>query len=114
MKITYHPVQKQMRFQRTSNGQWFDISDPRSGILEYKEDGIILQNLGKEFSEAIVGAMDGVERVYIDFRGPKADYEDLVQMIKSVKLDTEMEILPGELAELPSVRDLFDDIKIYS
>lgn len=117
MKIIYHPVLKEMRFQRYENGRWVKAGDEKSILNRYTIGENLLQNYGNQFFQDIITSMDGITEVFLDFEGTREDYEDLKKMIENYQntgKDADRQLCAGDLAELSSVRELFNDVMAYS
>lgn len=118
IKIIYHPILKEMRFERYENGRWVEAGDERSILHNYvTEKNLLLQNLGNRFFQDIADSMDNISNVALDFNGTLDDYEDLKKMVvyyQSEHEETPCKISVGDLAELPSVKTLFDEVMDYS
>lgn len=89
------------------------VSD-NSNLKKYfheQKGRILLQNLGEVFFRDVHAAMNGTEKVIIDFKGTKIDYEDLRRMIEFYNKNHGDKFEIGEFFELPNVSQIYDDVK---
>lgn len=119
IKIEYHPVKMEMNFYRgtiNNRGQiaFAKIVSDNSNLKKYfheQKGRILLQNLGETFFNDVFAVMNLAEKVIIDFKGTKIDYEDLRRMIEFFNKNHGEKFEIGEFIELPDVSWIYDEVK---
>lgn len=114
LEMKYHPAKKEVRFRRFENNK--EVVMKEESVLEayMSERGkFILQDKGDKFFDDIAEAFDGEGSVTIDVVTTIEDYGDFENMVKyyNKSKDRKCEIKIFLKNELPSMKDMFEDVK---
>jgi hypothetical protein len=120
IELSYHPALKEMKFRRWENEVWTEVDLSKSKKLfnysiKKEKEGIILQNLGREFFNDLANSMDGIKKITVDFNGTELDNGDFKNMIEDFnKQNKEINFSVGKFTELNDMESLYEDIKLFS
>lgn len=114
LQMKYHPAKKEVSFTRLVSGKEMPITGNSGSVLSKyinKRGQFILQNYGSKFFEDILEAFDGEKEVNLSVITTKKDYEDFSQMIKKFNKNSDVEINPNLITELPDMETAYEVVK---
>lgn len=117
IELRYHSALKNMGFKRMVNNGWTDVNLERGKWYKYSPPNEpILQSLGEDFFDDLGESMDGIMEIKIDFKGPKLDHGDFINMINHYNNlnKKKYKFSVGEFIELKDMESLYQDIKLFS
>lgn len=116
LQMKYHAAKKEISFKRFQDDE--EIAIKIGGALSKyvnMKGKFVLQDFGNTFFKDISKVFDGIKKVEIHAVMTSLDYEDLVQMIENYNNDPNREctFLPTLLAELPDMKQTFEEVKKF-
>lgn len=116
LRMKYHAAKKEISFKRFQDGEEIPIKS--GGVLSRyinMRGNFVLQYWGNTFFKDIAKVFDGIKNVEIEAIMTKSDYEDLVRMIENYnnEQDRECTFSYKLSAELPDMKEIFEDVKKF-